>query len=80
VPVEFSVGEATTEPPEAAEYQLTPVVDESTVLASKVCIGNFSHSVIEDAVTAGGSGAGLMVKVTGVRVVLEQVPFEYSAK
>jgi hypothetical protein len=74
VPVEFSVGQETTEPPEAAEYQVTPVADESTVLTSSVCIGNFSHSTIEDAVTAGGAGAGLIVKVTDVRVVLEQVP------
>jgi hypothetical protein len=80
VPVELNVGEETTEPPEAAEYQVTPVADESTVLASSVCIGNFSHSVIEEAVAVGGAGAGVMVKVTGVRVVLEQVPFEYSAK
>jgi hypothetical protein len=79
VPVEFSVGKATTEPPEVAEYQVTPAADDNTVLASSVCIGNFSHSVIEDAVTAGGAGAGLMVNVTGVRVVLEQVPLEYSA-
>jgi hypothetical protein len=69
----------TTAPPEAAEYQLTPAADESTVLASSVCIGNFSHSLTEDAVRAGGTGAGLMVKVTGVRVVLEQTPFEYCA-
>jgi hypothetical protein len=77
VPTELSVGEATTEPPCAAVNQVTPGADESTVLASSVCIGNFSHSVIEDAVTAGGAGAGVIVKVTAVLLVLEHVPSEY---
>jgi hypothetical protein len=80
VPTELSVGEATKEPPAAAVNHVTPVAELSTVRESRVCNGLCSHWVIVDCVTAGGNGAGVMVKVTGVRVVLEQVPFEYSAK
>ena len=74
----FHVG-VTKDPPEAASYQVTPVGLLNTDLASSVCSGLFSHSVIEGRVTTGGAGAGVMVKVTGVLEVLEQVPFEYSA-
>ena len=66
-------------PPVAAVYQVTPVCETRTVLASRVCTGLFSHSSIELAVIAGGGGAGVMVKTTGVLVVLEQVPLKYSA-
>ena len=78
MPTVFQVG-VTTDPPEAASYQVTPVELLNTDRASSVCSGFFSHSVIEDWVTAGGTGAGVLVKVTGVLVALEQVPFEYSA-
>ena len=74
----FQVG-VTTDPPDAASYQVTPVELLNTDRASSVCTGLFSHSVIEGWVTAGGTGAGVIVKITGVLVTLGQVPLEYSA-
>jgi hypothetical protein len=77
--MELSVGEATKEPPEAAVNHVTPVAELSTVLASSVCNGLCWHCVMLDWLTVGGSGAGVMVKVTADLLLLGQVPFEYSA-
>ena len=79
MPTELSTGEATTDPPLAALYQVIPVVELKAVLALRVCIGLAWHWVMLVTLAAGTTGAAVMVKVTGVRVKLEQVPLEYSA-
>ena len=68
VPVVFKVGLATVLPPEVTLYQETicPAVAVITVLASSVCIGDNSHSVILFVVAIGAVGAGFIVNVTAV--------------
>ena len=74
----LSVGDATVVPPVAAVYQITPVVDASVLFAFKVWIGLVSHCVMLPEL-AGAGGAGVMVSVTGVLLILEQLPLKYAA-
>ena len=69
VPTVFKVGFATIFPSVAASYQVKviPTIGVMALLASKVCIGDNSHAVILP-VDIGAVGAGLMVKVTDVRI------------
>ena len=78
VPTEFSVGEVMIVPPVAALYQVMPVVDVKALFAFKVWIGLASHWVMLP-LLLGAAGAAVIVRVTGVRLTLEQVPFEYWA-
>jgi hypothetical protein len=66
-------------PPEAASYQVTPVVDDKAELAFNVWIGLNSHWVILP-LLPGALGDPVMVKVTAVLAKLEQVPLLNCAK
>ena len=80
VPVVFNVGFETAFPPEAASNQATvcPEVGVIASLASSVCIGEISHSVILP-VEIGAAGAGFIVNVTAVLEYDGHVPSFDSA-
>ena len=78
VPTELNTGEVIIVPPVAALYQVMPVVDVKALLAFRVWSGLASHWVMLPLLVR-AAGAAVMVKVTGVRLTLEQVPFEYWA-
>src|SRR5687768_18448023 len=79
VPTELNTGEATSDPPVAALYQVIPVVAVKALLASIVWMGLVWHWVMFP-LLVGAGGAAVMVSVTGVRLTLEQVPFEYRSE
>ena len=60
-------------PPVAASYQTTLAPAGAAAVAVRVWIGDCAHSVMFEADTVGAAGAGLIVKVTAVLPIEEQL-------
>ena len=75
LPVVFFIGAGTGIPSVAVGYQakVIPEIGAIALLASSVCIGDNSHSVILP-VEMAALGAGLMVNITAVLEYEGQVP------